>query len=251
MDDTSVNFIELVALSRITAESTAERFGSLINSSFFDASNILATLKQKGLVDFVTAFPSQSTLKVTDGGVALLTEAGKKSAEPLDALDMAIMAQLSAGRRGLVDLNGSVNVTQKDLALHLFKLNAQQHISFELANANMNIYLTEKGFLAVKNVGQVVQQAGVPYQPTAPQPQVPAAAEQPPKLEPEELIVPGQVVPAAPVYTPPPTPEGETNVIDEIIKRNKAKKKRRNMTMMLLVGILVVLIIVMYVKGVI
>ncbi len=46
MQDT-INFIDLVALSRITPEATVERFGGLINSSFFDASNILGTLKQK------------------------------------------------------------------------------------------------------------------------------------------------------------------------------------------------------------
>lgn len=151
MDQPSINYIELVALTKITAESTVERFGSTINSSFFDASNILATMKQKGLVDFVTAFPSQSVLKLTDLGASVVTSANAKAAEAIDPLDIEILAQLSGGRRGLVDLAGSVNVAQTDLAMHLFKLNVQQYTSYELANGNMNIYLSEKGFITVKN----------------------------------------------------------------------------------------------------
>jgi len=239
MDDTSVNFIELVALSRITADSTAERFGSLINSSFFDASNILATLKQKGLVDFVTAFPTQSTLKVTDGGNELLARARKKSTEPLDALDMAIMMQLSVGRRSLVDLNGSVNVTQKDLALHLFKLEAQQQVSFELANANMNIYLTEKGFLAVRTSGQ-------------PMPQAPTfAAQEQTKPVPEATGAPGGPAPGAPAYDTQPKPGDEMKVIEELIRKNKARRKRRLVMMVLLAVILVAFVVVLHIKGVI
>ncbi|MDE1865973.1 MAG: hypothetical protein KGH94_05035 [Candidatus Micrarchaeota archaeon] len=151
MDDSSVNFIELVALTRITPESTVEKFGSLINSSFFDASNILAGLKTKGFVDFVTAFPSQSTLKITDKGTALLKEATAKAAEPLDPLDSAMLAQLSGGTRNLAELGGALNVAQKDLALHIYKLSMQQYLSYELVNAVVSMHLTEKGFVASRN----------------------------------------------------------------------------------------------------
>lgn len=159
MDDPQISFIELVALTRIKPESTVERFGSTINSSFFDASNILAGLKQKGLVDFVTAFPSQSTLKLTDLGSKTIAEAEGKAIEPVDALDMALLAQLSRGRRSLIDLGGAVNVAQRDLAMHLFKVSAQQYISYELVNGNMNMYLTEKGFIAVKGFEQAAAPA--------------------------------------------------------------------------------------------
>ena len=154
MDDASVNFIELVALTRITADSTVEKFGPLINSSFFDASNILAGLKMKGFVDFITAFPSQSTLKVTDKGAALLAEANKKAQEPMDALDNAMLAQLAGGRRSLADMGGALNVTQKDLAMHVYKLASQQSLAYELVNATVSMYLTEKGFVAAKGAGQ-------------------------------------------------------------------------------------------------
>jgi DNA-binding MarR family transcriptional regulator len=146
----NITFIDLVALMRITPESTVERFGGLINSSFFDASNILGSLKQKGLVDFITQFPSQSAITVTDQGKQLIAEVQQKDTTPFDALDLSILHQLSNGNRTLPELTGAVNVTTKDLAMHLHKLSVQQFISFELRNGNMNIMLTEKGFLRVK-----------------------------------------------------------------------------------------------------
>lgn len=146
----NITFIDLTALMRITPDATVERFGGLINSSFFDASNILGTLKQKGLVDFVTQFPSQSAITVTEEGKKLIAEVQEKAATPFDELDHTILLQLSKGNRTLPDLTNNVNVTSKDLAVHLQKLSVQQYISFELRNGNMAINLTEKGFLLVK-----------------------------------------------------------------------------------------------------
>jgi hypothetical protein len=146
----TINFVDLIALSRITPEATVERFGGLINSSFFDASNILGTLKQKGLVDFVTSFPTQSSITLTVDGKQLLDDAKQKSTLPLDTLDMAVLIELSNGKRNLQDLANGVNVTPKDLAMHLFKLSDQQFVSYELRNGNVAMALTEKGFLQVK-----------------------------------------------------------------------------------------------------
>ena len=146
----NINFIDLVALMRITPDSTVERFGGLINSSFFDASNILGSLKQKGLVDFVTSFPSQSAISVTESGRQLITDAQEKATMAFDTLDMEVLKEIASGKRTLPDLTAGVNVTSKDLALHLNKLSVQQFIAYELRNGNMGITLTEKGFLRVK-----------------------------------------------------------------------------------------------------
>ncbi len=147
----TINFIDLVALSRITPEATTERFGGLINSSYFDAANILGALKQKGLVDFITQFPNQSSLTVTDEGKQLLEESHQKSSLPVDKLDMAILTEVSAGMRNLPEIAHGVNVTPRDLAIRLYKLSEQKLLSYELRNGNMNITLTEKGFLQVKD----------------------------------------------------------------------------------------------------
>ena len=100
----NITFIDLVALTRITSDSTVERFGGLINSSFFDASNILGTLKQKGLVDFITQFPSQSAITVTEQGKALIEEVQEKSTLPFDKLDLEILVTISSGSKTLPDL---------------------------------------------------------------------------------------------------------------------------------------------------
>jgi hypothetical protein len=146
----NINFIDLVALTRITPDATVERFGGLINSSFFDASNILGSLKQKGLVDFITQFPSQSAITVTEQGKQLIADAQQKSTAPFDKLDMEIITQISNGMKALPDLTSNVNVTSRDLAMHLYKLSVQQFISYELRNGNLDLTLTEKGFLSVK-----------------------------------------------------------------------------------------------------
>ena len=86
-----VNFVDIVALSRITPDTYAEKFGGMINSSFFDASNILATLRQKGLVDFTTSFPGQSAVTVTELGKKVMADAIAGTAAEFGHLDYAIL----------------------------------------------------------------------------------------------------------------------------------------------------------------
>lgn len=180
-----ITFVDLISLSRIKGDTVVEKFGSLINSSFFDASNILGGLKQKGLVDFTTTFPGQSALTVTDLGKATVAEADEKAKGGFDHLDFAIVTQLSKGKRSLTDLGGAVNVTPKDLAMHLYKLAEQQYISYEFRNATIDLMLTEKGFIQV--------QQGMPApqpQPGAPAPM--AAAAQPTMATPPAMQQPAQ-----------------------------------------------------------
>jgi hypothetical protein len=146
-----INFVDLAALTRITPDSVVEKFGGVINSSFFDASSILATLKQKGMIDFTTAFPGQSAITITDLGKQLLNDAHDKANTPFDQLDFTILTQLSAGKRNVHELNQSVNVTPKDFALRVYKLAQNAYLSYDMRNGNVSIALTEKGFLQVKS----------------------------------------------------------------------------------------------------
>lgn len=233
----NITFIDLVALTRITPEATVERFGGLINSSFFDASNILGTLKQKGLVDFVTSFPTQSAITVTEQGKQVIAEVQEKSTAAFDTLDMAVLVQISSGKRNLADLTGGVNVTSKDLAIHLYKLSIQQFISYELRNGNMNITLTEKGFLRVK------EGMPRPEPPPMPQPQAPQEQQQPqqPPLQPvveTQPSMPGAVVPTPQPQAQPQKPkmDAEMNVLD-------AKIRKEKMYRMIIIAVLIVVII--------
>jgi CTP-dependent riboflavin kinase len=201
-----INFIDLAALTRITPDAVVEKFGSLINSSFFDASSILATLKQKGMIDFTTAFPGQSAIAITDLGKQLLNDAHDKANTPFDQLDLTILTQLSTGKRNVQELNQSVNVTQKDFALRIYKLAQNAYLSYDIRNGNVSIALTEKGFLQVKS-GMPQAAAGTPltaqqaqqmmqqgFQQIPPQQQAPAdaqpaseAAQAPTEINPAEL----------------------------------------------------------------
>lgn len=234
----NITFIDLTALMRITPDATVERFGGLINSSFFDASNILGTLKQKGLVDFVTQFPSQSAITVTDEGKKLIAEVQERATNPFDELDHTILTQLSKGNRTLTDLTANVNVTSKDLAVHLNKLAVQQFISYELRNGNMTINLTEKGFLRVKE--------GMPPSEMPPAQAVAGTA---------TTIPPNKAAPAAP-GTAGPTVAGIKipSTPEELMALEKkilTDEKTRSMAIFAAIIIFVIIFVILYLLGVI
>lgn len=177
-----INFIDLVALTRVKPDTVVEKFGGVINSSFFDASNILANLKQKGLVDFTTSFPGQSAITMTELGKQTVIDADEKAKANFDALDFAIITQLSGGKRAINDLTGALNIRPKDLAMHLYRLNVQQYLAYDFRNGIVDLSLTEKGFMRVKE-GMVpmtqpspVQQAAAPEMTPRPEMQPAATA---------------------------------------------------------------------------
>jgi hypothetical protein len=236
----NITFVDLVALTRITPEATVERFGGLINSSFFDASNILGTLKQKGLVDFITQFPSQSAINVTEQGKQLISEVQEKSSAPFDTLDMAVLLQLADGKRSLPDLSTGVNVTPKDLATHLYKLSVQQYISYEIRNGNMNLTMTEKGFLRVKEGMPKPGEAQQPQQPqsamtgamAAQQFQAPSAA---PQIQGTQERRPETQAPAA-------TPEE----VKSLETRIQGEKKLKSLVTIVVIVLLVIVLSLLY-----
>jgi len=164
MANDEINFMDLACILKITPDTVLEKFGSQINASFFDASNIAGTLKQKGLIDFTANYPGPNGMVLTDAGKNLINEANAKSAEPFDDLDKSILVQLSGGKRNPAELGASLNIRPKDLALRLYKLSKQEYITYELKNGNVEIMLTEKGFLAMPKA-QGAQQANVQANP--------------------------------------------------------------------------------------
>ncbi len=159
-----INFLQLACLLKVTQNTILERFGSSINASIFDASNIAGTLKQNGLIDFTAYYPGPNEIMVTDVGKALIAEAEAKSAEPFDKLDEAVLSQLSGGKRIPVELQNTLNLRPRDLALRLYKLNKQGYIIYNLKSGGVDLLLTESGFLKVN--------ATAPMQKPAPQAQM-------------------------------------------------------------------------------
>ncbi len=177
-DPESINFLDLACLFKIGDDTTLERFGSTINASVFDAANITGSLKQKGLIDFTAYYPGPNSMVVTDAGKKLKADADSKSSEALDSLDEEILKHMSGGKRFPTELQSTLNIRPKDLAFHIYKLFKQSYLSYELKNGNVELMLTEQGFLKAKPA-QTIQ---VPKMPQPPMP-VQAAPEEMPQQE--------------------------------------------------------------------
>jgi hypothetical protein len=185
----NINFLDLACLFKVGDDTTLERFGSTINASVFDAANISGSLKQKGLIDFTPYYPGPNTVILTDAGKQLKIDAEAKGAVPTDALDDEILKQMSGGKRYPLELQNTLNIRPLDLAFRLYKLYKQNLMSYELKNGNVEIMLTEQGFLKSKNPTpmQAPQTAAAqPGQPGAPatqgqQPPQAATAQVPPE----------------------------------------------------------------------
>jgi hypothetical protein len=208
-----INFVDLLAISKITQGMTVEKFGGIINSSLFDAANVLGSLSIKKLITFTTLMTGQNPITVTDQGKQLIAEANAKSKEEFDSLDYSVLLQLQAGKRSITDLGSALNVRQRDLALRLYKLAQQQYISYDFRSGVVDIMLTEKGFTQAK--------AGMPAKPQ-PQPQ---PAPQPP-AQPQTNPQPATAVPGAPIAVPRPQMPPQTANLQQQITQQMANPQQ-------------------------
>jgi len=159
-----LTFLDLAVLLKIDTESTVEKFGSAINTSFFETANLLGTMKLKGYLDIMSSVGGLSRVVLTDAGASILTVANEKSREPIDALDSSILATLASGVRDLEGISNAINIRQGDLAYHLHKLSIQQYIDYTLRSAKIYVSLTEKGF---NSTGAIRAQTTAPASGTA------------------------------------------------------------------------------------
>lgn len=141
-----LTFLDLAVLLKIDSESTVEKFGSSINTSFFETANLLGTMKLKGYLDIMSSVGGLSRVVPTDAGASILSVANEKAREPLDALDQSILSTLASGVRDLEGISASINIRQGDLAYHLHKLSVQQYVDYTIRSAKISVSLTEKGF---------------------------------------------------------------------------------------------------------
>ncbi len=227
-----INFLDLAVLLKITPNTPLEKLGGLINASIFDASNLAGGLKQKGLVEFTAYYPGPNSMTVTDAGKALIAEADARSMEPTDPLDDSILVQISGGKRIPLELQNTLNIRSRDLALRLYKENKQGLLTYELKNGMVELMLTESGFLHAKG--------GAPQ---APKPAAPAAATimaGPSAAQPQPTVqpVPSPAQPAAATTAavPPAAPQAVT------LKPKKSHK-------MLIITVVVLIILAVVVAG--
>lgn len=158
-----LNFLDLAILRKVDAESTVEKFGSMINTSFFETANLLGTIKIKGYINIVPSVGGVSSVTLTDAGNSLLAFAEQKANEPIEPLDNAILHALAGGARELDALQHALNIRGADLAYHINKLVKQGFMDYEIRSAKVYFVLTEMGFNATGGV-RVQQKLDAPSQ---------------------------------------------------------------------------------------
>ncbi len=171
-----INYLDLLVLRKMDAESTVEKFGSSINTSFFETANLLGTMKIKGLLDIQSSIGGQSPLVITGDGRDLLSEAMRKSVEPTDTLDQAILHALAGGVADLSSLQTAINIRSRDLAFHLHKLKNLDLIDYEVRSGHVRLFLTEKGFNQTGGVRSTVSPGAAPRSSGASMPSAGASA---------------------------------------------------------------------------
>ncbi|BCS90866.1 MAG: hypothetical protein ARM1_0323 [Candidatus Micrarchaeota archaeon] len=146
-------FNELIALTRINDEASVERFSSIMNMQYFDASNLLGSLKAKGLIDFSSiSLTNASKIDITESGKRFFEYALSESTKDIDQLDIELIRRISNGTNDFNNLKKSLNIFETDLTLHLFKLFRKGYVNYSIADANNSYFtLTSSGFILLKN----------------------------------------------------------------------------------------------------
>ncbi len=225
MTSEDVNFVDLACILKITSGTVLEKFGGVINSSFFDAVNLAGTLKQKGLVDFSSNYPGPNEIVLTDAARSLIAEANAKGGAASDKLDEGILNQLSGGKRMPVELGAALNLRPKDLALRIYKLYKQGYLLYELKSGNVELMLTESGFLkasAATNANLLPGQQQTGAQQGAAQ----AGAQMQPQLA-----------------------DQDQQIIDNIQSQRRKKRANKRLIVVLLAILAIVMIYALYYRG--
>lgn len=172
-----LTFLDLVILKKTDAESSVEKFGSLINTSFFETANLLGTIKIKGYIDIESSVGGISKVTVTEAGKGILLLADQKATGPIEPIDNAILQAVASGAKEPESLQSQLNVRSGDLAYHLNKLVSQGYLDYSVRSAHASFMLTEQGFNSTGGV------------------RVPKTDAQPEEIKPEQRATAGTVAP--------------------------------------------------------
>jgi predicted transcriptional regulator len=145
-----INYLDLLILKKLEPDSTVEKFGPIINTSFFETANILGSMKIKGLIDIQASIGGLSPIIVLPKAKDIISLAISKASEPLDPLDYEILKNIKRGTKELIALEKRINLASFDLALRLYKLKSNGYIVDQVQSAKVFFSLTEKGFLLAK-----------------------------------------------------------------------------------------------------
>ncbi|MFA6489871.1 MAG: hypothetical protein WCT52_04275 [Candidatus Micrarchaeia archaeon] len=159
-----LNFLDLAVMKKIDAESSVEKFGSIINTSFFETANLLGTIKIKGYISIESSLGGISRVTITDAGTSILAVAEQRAKEPIEPLDNAILHAVAGGTKDMEALRSALNIRSSDLTFHLYKLISQGFMDYEIRAAKVSFVLSEQGFNAT---GGVRMQQKLPVEPSS------------------------------------------------------------------------------------
>lgn len=154
-------FLDIAILKKIDSDSSVEKFGSMINTSFFETANLLGTLKIKGYINIESSVGGISKVMITDAGSSILSVAEQRSKGEVEPLDNAILHAVAGGAREAEQLQHQLNIRSADLAFHLNKLVACGFMDYEVRSAKVYLVLTEMGFNSTGAV-RMQQKLGTP-----------------------------------------------------------------------------------------
>lgn len=140
-----LEFIDVALLKRIDAETTVENFGSKVNSSFFEAANLLGALKIKELVDIHSAI-GNSPVIITDKGKALLRDLDAYSEADVTKMDSAVLGCVRGGMKSPKQIEAALNIKSRDVAFSIYRLVKKGLLDYKVRNADVELMLTTQGF---------------------------------------------------------------------------------------------------------
>ncbi len=149
-------FIDIVALKRITPDTTVENFGPRISSSFFEAANLLGTLKLKGYIEIHSSV-GNSPVTLTERGRNLLKEAEDRSKKDITKIDEAVLSRIKKGIKSPKQIAEILNVSNSAVAYSLYRMYKKGMIDYRIYNGHVEVMLTEDGFEKApeKNEGDI------------------------------------------------------------------------------------------------
>ncbi len=156
-----LNFLDIVILKKIDPDSSVEKFGSTINTSFFETANLLGTIKIKGYINIESSLGGISKVAITDAGTSILAMADQRARDQIEPLDNAILHAIAGGTKEMEALRSSLNIRSGDLAYHAHKLISQGFLDYDVRSAKVEFVLTEQGFNSTGGV-RVQQKLATP-----------------------------------------------------------------------------------------
>ncbi len=144
MSGNDLEFIDVIVLKKIDADSTVESFGSKLGG-IFESANILGGIKLKGYID-IHSIIGNSPVILTEKGDSLLHDLDVHSRSNISKIDKAVLDSIKKGFSESKQISRMLNINSRDIAYSLNKLWVKKYINVDSHNGKVEITLTALGF---------------------------------------------------------------------------------------------------------